>query len=146
RERCERGCYDCLLSYTNQTDHYLIDRHAVVDLLRELAGSTTNPTGGHPGGEAARAADLAGEAGSDLEREVLAFLRDGGYRLPDEAQPLVGAATVRPDFVYRLPAGPVAVFVDGPHHDDTTIRGRDAAAADRLLDLGWLVVRFRYDD
>ena len=32
-ERCERGCYDCLLSYTNQIFHSAIDRHSVVPLL-----------------------------------------------------------------------------------------------------------------
>ena len=146
RERCELGCYDCLLSYTNQVDHYWIDRHAVVDLLRGLAASTTTPSGGHPGGAAAHAAELDKSAGSKLERDFLTFLREGGYRLPDEAQPLVAPARARPDFAYRLPAGPVAVFIDGPHHDDSVVTERDARAEDRLLDLGWLVVRFRYDE
>ena len=36
RERCERGCYDCLLSYGNQYEHRLIDRHSVVEILRSL--------------------------------------------------------------------------------------------------------------
>ena len=35
RERCERACYDCLLSYGNQFEHALIDRHAIRDLLLE---------------------------------------------------------------------------------------------------------------
>lgn len=36
-ERCEAACYDCLLSYGNQRDHRLLDRHAVKDLLLALA-------------------------------------------------------------------------------------------------------------
>lgn len=146
RERCERGCYDCLLSYTNQSFHTVIDRHSVVDLLRELAEADTAAAGAHRDGKAAHAAGLDDAAGSDLEREFLTFLREGDYRLPDEAQRLVADALARPDFVYHLPAGPVAVFVDGPHHDDATVRERDVQAEERLLDLGWLVVRFRYDE
>jgi len=34
RERCEKGCYDCLLSYSNQYEHTLIDRHTIVALLQ----------------------------------------------------------------------------------------------------------------
>ena len=83
---------------------------------------------------------------SDLERRFVRFLQGGGYRLPDEAQELVHDALARPDFVYRLPAGLVAVFVDGPHHDAAAVVLRDVAAEERLGDLGWLVVRFRYDD
>src|SRR5262249_9246249 len=39
--RCVQACYDCLLSYSNQPYHRLIDRHQVVGLLRALATSTT---------------------------------------------------------------------------------------------------------
>jgi len=51
----------------------------------------------------------------------------------------------RPDFVYRLPESPVAVFVDGPHHGDAHQALRDLQAQYRLEDLGWLVVRFPHD-
>ena len=40
----------------------------------------------------------------------------------------------------------MAVFVDGPAHDGATAAERDADAAERLEDLGWYVIRFRYDD
>ena len=144
-ERCERGCYDCLLSYTNQIFHSAIDRHSVVPLLLRLAGSRTGPTGGHGSAEEHAAALLAASATS-LERQWVTFLRDGGYRLPDEGQSLIPQALSRPDFVYRLAAGPVAVFIDGPVHDDRPVAERDVAAEDRLLDLGTLVIRFRYDE
>ena len=58
----------------------------------------------------------------------------------------VPEAYARPDFTYRLPGGPVAVFVDGPVHDGAAAAERDASAAERLEDLGWYVIRFRYDD
>ena len=81
-----------------------------------------------------------------LEEEFLQWLKNHGHRLPDAAQETVDEAYARPDFTYRLPGGPVAVFVDGPAHDGATAAERDADAAERLEDLGWYVVRFRYDD
>ena len=55
-------------------------------------------------------------------------------------------ACARPDFFYDLPGNPVAVFIDGPHHDDAVQQQRDAAAVQRLTDASWFVVRFRHDD
>ena len=37
REDCEAACYDCLMSYTNQLDHKLLDRQHIKDLLLTLA-------------------------------------------------------------------------------------------------------------
>ncbi|HET9059636.1 MAG TPA: DEAD/DEAH box helicase [Acidimicrobiales bacterium] len=143
-ERCELGCYDCLLSFSNQLDHAFIDRRQVRDVLMSLARSNTEAgSGGQSRREVAGA--LNAESGSGLERKFLAFLTDNGLRLPDRAQVLVEAAGARPDFVFELSAGPVAVFVDGPVHDGATQAERDATAAERLFDNGWDVVRFRYD-
>ena len=75
----------------------------------------------------------------------LRWLAEHEHRLPDEAQVLVTDATARPDFVYRHADGEVAVFVDGPHHDAAGVAERDRAAEDRLVDIGWSVVRVRYD-
>jgi len=144
-ERCELGCYDCLLSYTNQMSHPVIDRHSAVSLLQRLAGTRTQATGGHASAEE-HASDLFAACTTGLEKEFLEFLLKGGYRLPDEAQCLVPEAQARPDFVYRLRAGFVAVFVDGPVRDEKLVRERDAAAEDRLFNIGWLVIRFRHDE
>ena len=48
--------------------------------------------------------------------------------------------------MYELATGPVAVFVDGPVHDNQRQAERDRQAQDRLEDLGWLVIRIRHDD
>ncbi|MFA1550732.1 DEAD/DEAH box helicase [Actinomadura chokoriensis] len=145
RERCELGCYDCLLSYNNQLFHQRIDRHAAVPILLELASAKTFARAAQPGTRDEHTAVLADVGGSELEHRLLTFLKRSDYRLPDEAQILIPDARARPDFVYRLSAGPVAVFVDGPHHDDEHVATCDAQAEERLLDLGWLVIRFRYD-
>ena len=38
-ENCISACYDCLMSYSNQLDHALLDRHEIRDLLLQLASS-----------------------------------------------------------------------------------------------------------
>ncbi|WP_182878146.1 DEAD/DEAH box helicase [Microbispora sp. H10670] len=145
RERCERGCYDCLLAYSNQRWHQQIDRLRVVDILRELAGSSAEPTGEHRTAEE-HAGALHESADSQLERSFVSFLQAGDYRLPDGAQELVAEARARPDFIYRTKGGNIAVFIDGPHHDAPYVAERDVEAEDRLMDLGWLVIRFRHDE
>jgi hypothetical protein len=143
-ERCEKGCYDCLLSYQNQLDHALIDRHVVKDFLLKLAGSPVSSGGGGRGRDSTLEA-LKAASDSELEQSFVDWLYTQGLRLPDRAQVLVRAASARADFVYDLPSGPVAVFVDGPVHDASTQAARDRTAADRLADGGWDVVRFSYD-
>jgi hypothetical protein len=122
REDCGQGCYDCLLSYTNQRDHTTIDRHATIDLLFRLSVARTAKTTAKPPPRPG--------ASSELERRFLAFLKGGGYRLPDQSSSAIA------DFAYHLPAGNVAVFVgDAP----------DAEAVNRLFDEGWLVISFGHD-
>lgn len=145
RERCEKGCYDCLLSYGNQYEHSSIDRHLVVELLQSLTRATVSAGAG--GKDRATQQDWLNKLrDSGLEKRFVDWLTAGGFRLPDDAQLTVTEARARPDLVYRLHGNPVAVFVDGPHHDDPHQRERDSAAAERLEDLGWTVVRVRHDD
>ncbi|KUP98361.1 DEAD/DEAH box helicase [Thermobifida cellulosilytica] len=144
-ERCERGCYDCLLAYSNQRYHTAVDRLSAVEPLLALADSRVEAAGGGAQDRAEQRAGLDRLAGSGLERKLVAVLEEGGHRLPDEGQVTVPQALARPDFVYRLPESPVAVFVDGPHHGDAHQALRDLQAQYRLEDLGWLVVRFPHD-
>ncbi|TCO58278.1 protein kinase domain-containing protein [Actinocrispum wychmicini] len=141
---CARGCYECLLTYGNQANHGAIDRHAIRDLLMRLAGAETITTGANES-RSEQLARLATRTESQLEATLIAFLKEKGLRLPDEAQTFVSEALARPDFVYRLPGGKVAIFVDGPAHNHEFIAQRDQEAENRLYDSGWDVVRFPYD-
>jgi ATP-dependent helicase YprA (DUF1998 family) len=145
RERCERGCYDCLLSYANQYEHTRVDRHTVVSLLQQLLRSDV--TGGAGGRNRADQQDWLNKLrDSDLEKKFVDWLADTGRRLPDDAQRTVESARARPDLVYDLPGNPVAIFIDGPHHHGPVRQLRDEEASERLQDVGWSVVRVRYDD
>ncbi len=142
-ERCERACYDCLLSYGNQLDHEHIDRHAVKDLLRRLADSATVTTGVAESRQD-KVDRLLAQCTTSLEQRLIETLAEGDYRLPDEAQATLSDVRVKPDFVFRSHNGAVAIFVDGPIHDEAAPAERDQAAEERLLDAGWSVVRFGY--
>jgi hypothetical protein len=138
-EDCVAACYDCLMSYTNQPDHRVLDRLLIRDHLMELARAKVEASPG-PVSHDEHRARLDRLCESDLETEFLDFLDAGGYRLPDEAGVLITDARTKPDFIYREQC--VAVYVDGsPHrHADRALRDRQQQAA--LEDLGWTVLRF----
>jgi serine/threonine protein kinase/superfamily II DNA/RNA helicase/very-short-patch-repair endonuclease len=142
---CSKGCYNCLLSYGNQLVHDMIDRHLARDPLLAISkGSTVSA--GRGISRTDDAIRLISQADSSLEEDFIKWLKERGYRLPTAAQETVDGAHAKPDFIYRRADGPVAIFVDGPVHDDEAIAQRDAAAAERLEDLGWFVIRIRHDD
>jgi very-short-patch-repair endonuclease len=141
-ERCEKACYDCLLSYGNQFEHAAIDRHLVRDLLLRFAAATTSASASDVP-RAEHAEELLRASDTDLERSFLRLLIEGDFRLPDAAQQLLPDAGCRPDFLYREQG--VAVFVDGPVHDREDKAAEDAAVEARLLETGYAFVRFNHD-
>ena len=144
-ERCAQACYDCLLSYGNQWDHQNLDRHAAKGSLIELRDAQL-VIGGAGGEDRVSQRERLIGSSNGLEREFLHFLDDGGYRLPDQAQEIVDGLYVRPDFAYRNPQADVAVFLDGPIHDERHIAEKDEQARRKLEREGWLVLRFHHDD
>jgi superfamily II DNA/RNA helicase len=133
RERCVRACYDCLLSYGNQRLHDLIDRHLARDLMLRLTAATVN-------GENRTRLNAPAQPANPRAGEFVAWLRARDLRLPDETDREVERA--RPDLIYRLPDGNVAVFVAGSEEigEGGSKPGRDEQAQDAIRDLGWGVV------
>ncbi len=140
REDCEAACYDCLLSYQNQRDHPVLDRHAILEPLRTLAASTVESAPG-PVTRAERLRQLLALCPSDLQRDWLRFVERRGHVLPSRAEALVAEASTRPDFLYDAPAM-AAVYVDGPLHALPELAARDRERTEALEDLGYTVVRF----
>ncbi|MFC0315796.1 DEAD/DEAH box helicase [Gordonia phosphorivorans] len=136
RERCEKACYDCLLSYGNQSDHQLIDRHAIRDLLLALASARTTPETQTVGADAAAAAALS-RCRTEAERRFVEFLVANEFRLPDAVHFSVGTASA--DFAFYGEGSGTAVLIDSA--DMSAGPGRDAAAEDEFLDHGWSVLR-----
>lgn len=139
KEDCVAACYGCLMSYFNQQDHRLLDRHTVRDTLLRLAGAQVESSPGARS-RADHLAMLLRQCQSDLERKWLRFLEARGLRLPSRAQVLMPECGTRPDFVYDDQM--TVVYVDGPPHEFPERAARDREQAEKLEDAGWAVVRF----
>lgn len=143
REDCEAACYDCLMSYGNQSSHALLDRQTIKDLLLQLSHATVaaSPTS-HV--RAVHLKQLMRLCDSDLERRWLSFIDTHHLRLPDHAGRLIQAASTRPDFLYDG-ANQTAIYIDGDPHRYADVAADDRAVTDRLEDQGWTVIRFAAD-
>jgi very-short-patch-repair endonuclease len=143
REDCEAACYDCLMSYSNQREHDLLDRQAIRGLLLQLAKSQviTAPA------DIPRAEhfnQLIRIAGSELEIRWLRWMNDMELRLPTRGQVLLEQCRTRPDFVYDNHQA--AIYVDGPPHEYPEQQIKDRTQTSAMEDYGYTVIRFRHDD
>jgi hypothetical protein len=135
---------DPLLTYTNQRDHPLLDRHRVRDLLLALAGGGAwRQHGARSYDEQYRWLLERTDPASELERRFLEHLHRTGRRLPDYAQPHQADYPVRPDFYYK--AARACIFCDGSVHDRPEVAAEDARVRADLADWGYRVVVIRYD-
>jgi ATP-dependent helicase YprA (DUF1998 family) len=143
RERCEAACYDCLMSYRNQSDHLFLDRGQVRNILETLQRSTVN----------AAPAELPREehldrltrlTDSELERVWLRYCDEHGYRLPTHAQKLIDKCASRPDFLYEQSMA--AIFIDGPIHEYPDRQDRDEEKRATLRNAGYTVIRFKHSE
>jgi ATP-dependent helicase YprA (DUF1998 family)/very-short-patch-repair endonuclease len=143
REDCTAACYDCLLSYANQSDHRVLDRHLVRDqlLLLTRADVEISP-GALPRHEQLEL--LRSRCDSELERRFLDFLEEHDLELPTHAQQRLERLRVKPDFTYARHH--LVVFIDGPPHNWPDVEERDGQATSRLADDGYTVVRLRHDE
>jgi hypothetical protein len=163
---CALGCYECLLTYGNQLNHALINRHSVRDLLVRLASATARreargesrseqyrrlldqvspaaeptPVEAAAGAAVEASAEAASAAELAARGDFLGWAKARGLRLPDEPGSFLTEAMATPDYVYRLPGVNVAVFVDLPDQEQDSSRDEDAE--DRLFNTRWDVIRF----
>ena len=145
REDCEAGCYDCLLSYSNQRDQAkkLLDRREIRDILLQFAKASVEASPS-PVPRATHLEGLMRQCQSGLEKEWLQFVEERNLRLPSAAQKLFEACQTRPDFLYE--SHQTAIYVDGPYHQHPERQGRDKQQQSSMEDLGWTVVRFGVKD
>lgn len=140
---CDAACYNCLLSYTNQPDHQVLDRSLVRDVLLDFMRSSVNasPIGKSPEEHFEMLKRLAG---STLEMDWLDFIKTSRLRLPTDAQKLFPQCHTRPDFYYA--DHHAAVYIDGPVHEFPDRQARDNEQSAAMEDLGIRVIRFGYKD
>jgi len=138
---CGKACYACLLDYFNQPDHKDLDRNHVRGLLSQLSGSVCHPAGG-TGSRTERLAALRKRCDTQLEKRWLDLLDSLVLRPPTDAQFLIESCSTRPDFYYR--DYNAAIYVDGPPHDEPDQLREDEAITQRLMEMGYIVIRFHH--
>jgi hypothetical protein len=140
--------YDDLLSYYNQRDHKIIDRHLIKDALNKLRLCTVElqTNAGFTSYEEQYQALLRGlDPSSSTERKFIDYLYSQGLRLPDAAQKRVDGVFVQPDFYYK--ASPdVWVFCDGSPHDTPSVQAEDRAKRQTIMAMGDEVWVYHYKD
>jgi len=138
--------YDDLLSYYNQRDHKIIDRHLIQDALQKLkvceVELLTNPSFKNYEDHYQTLLHHL-DPNSVTERKFLDYLHDHGLRLPDAAQKCVEGLYVQPDFYYHHN---VWVFCDGTPHDDPAVKADDEQKRQSILNLGHEVFVYHYQD
>ena len=142
--KCTQACYECLLSYSNQHDHRLLNRHLIRDLLRDLTVSITTKRHGGRDYEAHYLwlKNLT-DSRSELERRFIAHLYQTRRDLPDESQKALTEVNTIPDFYYD--GQHACVFCDGSVHDGDIQKEKDAAIRRLLRDHGYRIIVIRYD-
>ena len=138
--------YDDLLSYFNQRDHKIIDRHLIRDALEKLriCSIEIQANKSFANYDDHYQTLLRGiDPTSSTEREFLDHLYKNGLRLPDAAQKTVEGIYVRPDFYYEPR---IWIFCDGTPHDDPTIQADDEIKRQAIMAQGDEVWVYYYKD
>ena len=138
--------YDDLLSYYNQRDHKIIDRHLIADALQKLRICTleiqTN-TDFNNYDDQYQSVIKNIDPTSSTELKFIEYLYNNGLRLPDAAQKRVDGLYVQPDFYYHPR---IWVFCDGTPHDDPAIKADDEAKRQAIMAMGDEVWVYYYKD
>lgn len=146
KESCTQACYECLLSYGNQFDHPILNRHLVHAWLDNLLTSEIeHKIQGKSREEHYQWLQSQTDPNSEFERIVLNEIYQQGLKLPDTAQELLPDVNSKPDFLYK--SAKLAVFCDGSAHDHPDQRKRDRLERDNLqYAANYSVMILRYDE
>lgn len=138
--------YDDLLSYYNQRDHKIIDRHLIQDALQKLliCSIEIQANLSFKNYEDHYQTLLRGiDPTSSTERKFIDHLYQNGLRLPDAAQKRVDGLFVQPDFYYEPR---IWVFCDGTPHDEPAVKADDELKRQAIIAQGDEVWVYYYRD
>jgi len=133
-----------LLSYYNQREHKIIDRHLIKSALERLQSCslellTTQQFQSYE--EQYQWLLKFIDPNSSTERKFLDYLHQQGLRLPDSAQKQLDGIYVKPDFFYEPD---VWIFCDGTPHDNPGVKADDESKRQAILNRGDQVFAYYY--
>jgi very-short-patch-repair endonuclease len=138
--------YDDLLSYFNQRNHAIVDRHLIQDALEKLLvcePSIVTNTLYEDYDLQYQRLEAERDPNSSTEQKFLKYLHDNKVRLPDNAQLKFSGYYVMPDFFYKPN---VCIFCDGSVHDVPHVKDDDRQKRDMLIQAGYQVLSWYYKD
>ncbi len=138
--------YDDLLSYYNQRDHKIIDRHLIKGALDKLLICSIELRHNQSFSsydDQYRAMLKSLDPNSSTEKNFIDYLYANGLRLPDAAQKRVEGVFVQPDFYYEPR---IWVFCDGSPHDDPKVIADDQNKRQSIMALGDEVWTYHFRD
>lgn len=140
-EACGQACYDCLLSYMNQRDHRIVDRHLARDVLVRLRAATVEVSSANVDRKTHfdRLMDRCAWAS---ERDLLQLFLDEGVDLPTDAQKSYEKLGTLPDFSYAKSSPPVFIYADGYIHEEKPVKLQDEKVERSLRNRGIRFLRF----
>lgn len=138
--------YDDLLSYFNQRNHAIVDRHLIKDALEKLLvcePSIVTNTLYEDYDLQYQRLEAERDPNSSTEQKFLKYLHDNKVRLPDNAQLKISGYYVMPDFFYKPN---VCIFCDGTVHDVPHVKDDDRQKRDMLIQAGYQVLSWYYKE
>lgn len=138
-----RACYECLVSFSNQLQGELLDRHRIKDFLLQLKNTKVEiqyPNRSRE--EHYKWLKVFVDARSSLEKNFLEILYVKGYRLPAIAQKQIPDVGCVADFFYEPN---ICIFCDGSVHDEPHQHAKDEEVRKKLVSIGYRVIAIRYD-
>ncbi|MGY5881821.1 MAG: Zn-binding domain-containing protein, partial [Candidatus Thorarchaeota archaeon] len=140
-DSCEKSCYNCLLRYSNQMEHNLLDRIIIKPTLIRML----NCKFAHDSAALGASLDsLIVECESQLEKHTIEKIADEGLPLPTQAQKTIyegDEPITRADFYYE--SKKLCVFVDGPPHESERVSKQDREKRKRIRGMGYSVIEMK---
>lgn len=140
-----KASYEDLLSYYNQRNHDVLDRHAIAPALRKLIDCTIENIQGLNDRDAQYQLLMESyDKNSAIESKLLNYLYKDGYKLPDKAQVNIKEYYISADFVYNTASGPVLIFCDGSIHDTPEVMDGDSHKRSLLRAKGYDIIEWHH--
>jgi hypothetical protein len=146
-QKLPRASYEDLLSYYNQRDHEILDRHSIKEVLEQLMDCDLSLLQeGNDRQEQYKYLLGAYDKSSGTELPLIQYLYKNKLALPDKAQVYIDEFYISADFVYNTHNGPVLIFCDGAVHDKESIVADDLHKRTLLRDKGYDIVEWHYKE
>ncbi|WP_271394055.1 DEAD/DEAH box helicase [Aequorivita sinensis] len=142
-----KATYEDLLSYYNQRNHDILDRHSIKAALEQLMDCEVSTVqNGKDYEEQYQLLLESYDKNSNTELQLIRYLYKHKLALPDKAQVNVPECYVNADFVYNTENGATLIFCDGNVHDLPGVSDTDYEKRRCVRDAGYDVIEWHHTE